>query len=314
MIVYVGRRLVQLIPMLLFVSLAVFALVRLIPGDPALVLAGPNAPREAIERLRDEMRLTEPLHIQIGTWYWNLFHGDLGYSFFLHRPVATALLERIPATLALTLGALLIVVGIGIPLGVCAAVYHNTWIDRFAMLFAAFGVSVPSFWLAIVLILVFSVYLGVLPAGSAMWTLLPLSVKLQSLVLPSIATAVMQAAIVARLTRSTMMDVLTQEYVKVAQAKGLPWGSVVFKHALRNALIAVVTVMGTIAIGIFGGLVVIETVFTIPGLGRLIVGAVLTRDYPIIQGALLFTAVFYSILNLLVDLSYGVIDPRIRYE
>jgi peptide/nickel transport system permease protein len=181
------------------------------------------------------------------------------------------------------------------------------------MAFATFGLSVPSFWLAILLILVFSVYLRVLPAGGALWSLLPLSGKLASLVLPSFSVGVMQGAIVARLTRSSVLDILTQEHVKVAQAKGLSWTKVVVKHVLWNAMVPISTVLGTIAIGIFGGLVVIETVFTLPGVGRLVVQAVLQRDYPVIQGTLLITAVVYSLLNLLVDLSYSIMDPRITY-
>lgn len=314
MLKYVIRRMLQLVPLLIFVSLVVFFMIRIIPGDPAAVMAGPNAPREAIEALRVSMKLDEPWYTQLGTWYWRLLRGDLGYSYFLHQPVTKALLQRLPATLGLTAGGVFVTLIVGLPLGICAAVRRGTLFDRASVALATLGLSLPAFWLAILMIMVFSVTLNLLPAGGALWARLGAVERLKALILPCVAAGAGQAAVITRLTRSLMIDVLEQEYVTVAQSKGLQWSRVVLKHALKNALVPVLSVVGTIVIGIFGGLVVIETVFTIPGFGRLIVTSVLTRDYPVIQGSLIFAALFYSVVNLAIDVACGSIDPRIRYE
>jgi len=313
MMKYLIRRLLQLIPLLIVVSLLVFALLRFIPGDPAEVMAGPMAPPEAIERLRAEMGLDKPVWVQLIVWYKRLLRGDFGYSYFLQCPVATAIMQRLPVTAGLTLGGLLVTISVGIPLGILAAIYRGTLIDRTASLFATLGLAIPNFWLGLMFILVFAVKLQLVPAGGALWARLDLVEKVKTLILPSVAIGVMQAAIVERFTRASLLEVLREQYISTARMKGLSEGMVILKHALRNALVPVVTVLGNIAIGFVGGVVVIETVFSLPGMGRLVIEAVLARDYPVIQGALLFVAAVYALVNLFVDIIYTFINPRIRY-
>jgi peptide/nickel transport system permease protein len=296
------------------VAVAAFLLVHLVPGDPALVMLGSDASPQQIQTLRTQLGLDRPLPEQFVIWVREVMRGNLGESFFLGRPVTRALLERLPATLQLALLSLLFALLIGIPTGLLAAVRQNTLWDQCVMAVAIGGVSVPSFWLGLALILVFSVQLGWLPSGgyAPLWQE-PWQ-GLRSLILPAVSLGCMQAALIARMTRSSMLDVLRQDYVRTARAKGLHNWLVIVRHALKNAMIPIITTTGTAFGVLLGGAVVVETVFTYPGLGRLVVLAVQRRDYPLVQGALLLISVIYVMVNLLVDILYGVFDPRIKYE
>jgi peptide/nickel transport system permease protein len=314
MLALIGRRLAGAIPSLLIVSFIAFAIVRLIPGDPATVIAGPSASASDVERVREQLGLDRPFPEQIVSWYGNILHGDLGNSILLRRSVIQAIIERLPVTLSLALLSLLLTVVFGIAAGVAAALRPLTWIDQAVLGIALIGVSMPNFWLALILVEVFSVSLGWFPTS----VYVPLSESVtgwaRSLVLPSVALALPQIAIVARTMRATMLEVLRLDYIRTAEAKGLSRAAVVGKHALKNALVAVLSVIG-ISFGIMlSGSVVIETVFSLSGVGRLLATSVMTRDYPVIQGGLLLTATVLVLLNLLIDVLYAVIDPRIRYE
>ena len=314
MIAYTLRRVVGVVPVLVLVALGSFLLVHLVPGDPAMVMLGSEATPQQIQSLRTQMGLDQSLPEQFVRWTREVLHGNLGDSFFLGRPVAQALLERLPATMQLALLSLLFSLLVGIPAGIVAAVRQNTWWDQAVMVTAMGGISIPSFWLGLALILVFSVGLGWLPSGG--YT--PLSENLwqglRSLVLPAVSLGFMQAALIARMTRSSMLEVLRLDYVRTAKAKGLRWRRVTLCHALKNAMIPVVTTIGTAFGVLLGGAVIVEIVFTYPGLGRLVVLAVQRRDYPLVQGALLLTSVIYVAVNLGVDLLYSIFDPRITYE
>ncbi len=310
----IARRVVGAIPTLLIVSFIAFGIVRLIPGDPAMVIAGPTATSTEVERIREQLGLARPFHEQIVTWYGNVLRGDFGDSILLRRSVIQAIVERLPVTLSLTALSLLWTILMGIALGVAAAVRPLTWVDQLVLGVALLGVSAPNFWLALMLVEVFSVKLGWLPTSG--YTPLSESVTgwMRGLILPSIALALPQIAIVARTMRATMLEVLRQDYIRTAEAKGLSRVVVIGKHALKNAMVAVLTVIGISLAIMLSGSVVIETVFALPGVGRLLATSVLTRDYPVIQGGLLLTATVLVLLNLVIDLLYAAIDPRIRYE
>ena len=310
---YILRRLLGVVPVLILVAIAAFLLVHLVPGDPALVMLGSDASPQQIQTLRTQLGLDRPLPEQFVIWVREVMRGNLGESFFLGRPVTRALLERLPATLQLALLSLLFALLIGIPAGLLAAVRQNTWWDQWVMAVAIGGVSVPSFWLGLALILVFSVQLGWLPSGgyAPLWQE-PWQ-GLRSLILPAVSLGFMQAALIARMTRSSLLDVLRQDYVRTARAKGVHHWLVIVRHALKNAMIPIITTTGTAFGVLLGGAVVVETVFIYPGLGRLVVLAVQRRDYPLVQGALLLISVIYVMVNLMVDILYGVFDPRIKY-
>ena len=311
---YVIRRLLGILPVLILVALGSFLLVHLVPGDPAMVMLGNDATPQQIQALKTQMGLDRSLPEQFALWGRQVLHGNLGESFFLGRPVTQSLMERLPATLQLALLSLIFSLLIGIPAGILAAVRQNTKWDQLIMITAMGGISIPSFWLGLFLILVFSVRLGWLPSGgySPLWD--DFWGGLRILVLPSISLGFMQAALIARMTRSSMLEVLRQDYVRTAKAKGLDWWRVTLRHALKNAMIPVITTIGTAFGVLLGGAVIVEIVFTYPGLGRLVVLAVQRRDYPLVQGALLLASVIYVLVNLAVDLLYGVFDPRIKYE
>jgi peptide/nickel transport system permease protein len=264
--------------------------------------------------LRTQLGLDRSLPAQFILWLDHALRGNLGESFFLGRPVSRALLERLPATMQLAVLSLVFSLLIGIPAGLLAAVRQNTWWDQIVMATAIGGISVPSFWLGLALILVFSVQLGWLPSGgyTPLWE--DVGLGLRTLILPAVSLGSMQAALIARMTRSSMLEVLRQDYVRTAKAKGIHDWSVIVKHALKNAMIPVITTIGTAFGVLLGGAVIVEIVFTYPGMGRLVVLAVQRRDYPLVQGALLLTSVIYVVVNLAVDLLYCVFDPRIKYE
>ena len=312
--VYLLRRVLAVIPVMLVVATVAFVLIHLAPGDPASVIAGPYATQEDIARLSHQLGLDQPLPVQLVKWYGRLLAGDLGDSIFLRRPVIEAIAERLEPTLLLTGWAILIAVLLGVPAGVLSARYHNSALDQSFMALALVGLSVPSFLLGLLMILVFGVWLGWLPVAgyvpleSGLWP------NLRSLLMPAVSLGLVQSALIARITRSSMLDVLREQYILASRAKGLAERVVVYKHALKNAIIPTLTVVGITLAILIGGAVVIETVFNIPGLGRLIISAVLRRDYPVIQGVVLLIAVSYTLVNLLVDLAYLVLDPRIRYQ
>jgi peptide/nickel transport system permease protein len=295
------------------VALFVFSLLYLTPGDPAAVIAGDIATAEDIARIRAKLGLDEPYLVRFGTWLWALAHGDLGTSIFTGLPVTTLIGQRIEPTLALTLCTLVVAVALAVPLGVIAAARAGSWIDRVVMAISVLGFSVPVFVLAYGLVLTFSVWLEWLPVqgySSFHEGFVPFA---RHMILPSVALGITYMALIARITRASMLDVLAQDYVRTAHAKGLAPGTVLVGHALKNAAVPIVTIIGIGIALLIGGVVVTETVFAIPGIGRLTVDAILRRDYPIIQGVTLLFSAVYVLVNLLVDLSYTLFDPRIRY-
>jgi peptide/nickel transport system permease protein len=303
-----------LIPVLSLVAVISFLLIHIIPGDPAAVMLGTDATPQEIAKLREDLGLNEPLHVQFYRWISKVLRGDLGDSFFMGRPVAVALAERLPATILLAVAALFFALLIGMPAGIIAAVKRGSIIDQLVMIIALIGVSLPSFWIGLNLILVFSVALRWLPSGGYV----PLTENffdgLRCLLMPAFALGFMQAALIARMTRSSMLEVLRQDYIRTARSKGLSERVVVGLHALKNAMIPILTVIGTAFGVLLGGAVIVETVFAYPGIGRLVVSAVQRRDYPVIQGALLLISSLYVLVNLLVDILYTLIDPRIKYN
>lgn len=310
---YIVRRLLSVIPVIMVVAVVVFLLVHLTPGDPAAVILGANATTEDVRQLRVQLGLDRSVYVQFARWFTNVLRGDLGESIFLQRPVLQAVAERAEPTLLLTVLSLFIAVVIGVSTGIISAVKRNTLIDQLFLGMAMLGASIPSFWLGLSLILLFAVSLGWFPpAGfeplsSGLWP------SVRYLILPAVALGFPNSALITRITRSSMLEVLNQDYIKVARAKGLAQFAVIAKHALRNAFIPVLTVIGLTFAVLMGGAVVTETVFGIPGVGRLVVQSVLRRDYPVIQGTVLIIASLYVFINLLVDLVYTLIDPRIKY-
>ena len=303
---YLLKRVLLALPVLLGVSIVVFTMIRLIPGDPAQLMAGQAATQEIITEIRRDLGLDRPIVVQYAYFLRNAARGDLGYSLFNRAPVIEELALRFPRTVRLGVASMLIAGAIGIPAGIISATRHLSWIDSLVMVVALAGVSMPVFWLGLNLILIFAVRLQWLPAiGHETW---------RHLILPAITLGTASAAIIARMTRSAMLEVLRQDYVRTARAKGAAEPLVIRKHALRNALIPVVTVVGLQLGTLLSGAVLTETVFAWPGVGRLLVDAVLARDYPVIQGAVLLIATTFVLLNVLVDMLYAVLDPRIRYE
>ena len=312
MMAYILRRLVLLVPVLLVVGVVVFALVHLTPGDPAGVILGDSATQEQVEALREQLSLNDPLLVQFVRWFGGVLRLDLGESIFLGESVTSALLDRAPPTILLTVYAMLIQLTVGIPAGVVAAVRYNSPIDRALTVVAISGAAVPTFFLGILLILFFAVRLRWLPSGGYVPLLDDPGEHLKGMILPALALGFSSAGLLARLVRSSMLDVLREDYVRTAWAKGLPERLVVVRHALRNALIPALTVIGTSIGALLGGAVVTETVFTVPGMGRLVVQSIARRDYPIIQGAVMAIAMTYILVNLIVDLLYVYADPRVR--
>lgn len=312
---YLLRRLVGVVPLLLLVAIIAFTLVRLTPGDPATVAAGDNATPADIARIRGVMGLDRPLPVQFVHWMDRVFlHADLGESLTLKKPVIEVIAQRVQPTALLTLFGTIVSVALGIPLGIVAAVKRNSPIDRALMFGAIFGLSIPSFWLGLILVLIFSLRLHILPSAGFESLQDGGFAALRYLVLPSIAIGISSAAFLARMVRSSMLDVLQQDYVRTAYAKGIPARGVIYRHALKNAMITPLTVIGLTVANLAGGAVVIETVFNVPGAGRLLVNSVARRDYPVMQGTILIVAILYIFINLIVDILYGVLDPRVRYD
>lgn len=310
MLTYIVQRVFELVPVLFIVSLIVFSVMHILPGDPAqLMLAGAEgggASPERMEELKESMGLNDPVVVQYFTFLAGAVQGDLGESIRFRSPVSEILMERFPYTLRLALAGLAIAAGIGLTLGTLAAVMRNTIVDTVAMMISFIGVSMPVFWLGLLLLLVFSINLSWFPlSGLHGW---------RGLVLPAFTLGFVSAAVISRLTRSSLLDVLNEDYIRTAKSKGLAGGAVLFRHAAKNALVPIVTIMGLQFGSMLAGAVVTETVFSRPGLGRLVVNAILWKDYPLTQGAILFLATMYVVVNLIVDVSYAWLDPRIRYS
>ena len=330
---YVARRLIEILPVFFGVLLVVFAISHLTPGDPVLIALGEHATPAAVEKLRAELQLNDPLPVQFAKYLGRVLQGDLGRSIQNSERVTVLLAKRFPATIELTLGAMLIASVVGVLTGVIAATRQHSWFDGLSMFVALFGFSMPIFWLGIMLILLFAWYLGWFPISgrldytlelsrvtnlyildallSGNWT--ALGSALRHLVLPAITLSSVPLAIIARMTRSSLLEVLRQDYVRTARAKGVTEQRVVSRHALKNAFIPVVTVIGLNVGSLLGGAILTETIFAWPGVGRLVVDSIFARDYPIVQGAVLVIAILFVLINLLVDLSYAYLDPRIHY-
>jgi len=311
-IAYIVRRLVSLIPVMLIVGVVVFGLVHLTPGDPAGVILGDRATAEDVDRLRDQLGLNDPLPVQFINWISGVVRLDFGESVFLGEPVTQALLDRVVPTTLLTFYALIIQLAIGIPLGVFAAVNRGSLVDRALTAVAISGAAIPTFFLGIMLILVFGVKLQWLPAIGYVPPTEDFSAHFVRMLMPAFSLGFSSAGLLARMVRSSMLDVLQDDYIRTAFAKGLARRRVVVGHALRNAFIPAITVIGTSIAALLGGAVVTETVFTIPGMGRLVVQSIARRDYPIIQGSVMVIALAYVLVNLVVDILYVYADPRIR--
>ena len=312
MLAVILRRLLATIPVMAIVAVIVFSLLYLTPGDPAAVLAGEQASTADIERLRTSLGLDEPYLVRFGQWLGGVLQGDLGTSIFSRRPVMELIVQRLEPTIALTVASLLIAVLIAVPLGVIAAWRSGGIIDRAAMTFAVLGFSIPVFVLSYLLIALISVELKWLPVQGYVPIAYGFGPFARHLILPAMSLGIVNAALIARITRTTMLEVLNQDYIRTARAKGLSVRRVLVRHALKNAAVPIVTVIGISFALLISGVVVTETVFNIPGLGRLTVDAILRRDYPVIQGVILVFSATYVIVNLLVDLSYRLFDPRIR--
>jgi peptide/nickel transport system permease protein len=334
MLTYIVKRVVGVIPVLLCVSMLVFGFLRMIPGDPALIMLGERATQENINRVREQLGLNKPLHQQYLTFLGNALRGDLGRSVLRQEAVGEQIVRRFPATLELTLAAILIALVVGIPAGMISAVRRGSWFDTASMLVALTGVSMPIFWLGLMLIFLFSVVLHLLPTGGRLAAgmeftpitnllLLDAVLKgdpnilfqaLRHLALPALALGTIPMAIIARMTRSAMLEVLSQDYVRTARAKGLRESTVVIRHALRNAWLPIITVVGLQVGRLLSGAILTETVFSWPGIGRWLIDAIYARDYPIVQGVTLFIAIIFVAVNLIVDVLYALVDPRIRFN
>jgi peptide/nickel transport system permease protein len=307
MLYYVGRKLLGAIPLLLGVATLVFVVMRLLPGDPAaLMLSEAGGSAEAIAALRADLGFDDPIVVQYGHYLLSLLRGDLGTSLFSHRPVVTIIVEQLPSTIELAVAAMIIAISLGTVLGILAAARQGTWLDALARALAVAGGSVPIFWSALLLIWLFSLRLGSLPAtGQGGWT---------HLIMPALVLGFASSGAIARLVRASLLEVLAQDFVNTARAKGLGEGTVLIRHALKNALIPVITVIGLQFGFLLGGTVVTETIFSRQGIGQLVVTAILWKDFPVVQGVVLLAALVYTVVNLSVDLAYTFLDPRIRYD
>ena len=313
MLQYVIRRVISIIPVMLVVATFAFLLIHLAPGDPAAMMLGDMASVDDVERLREEMNLNEPILVQFVTWLGKVVRGNLGTSIYSQKPVLSELASRAQPTAILSIASVLVAVIIGVPTGIIAAIKRGTRVDAVILSIAIFGAAIPGFWLGLVMIMYLGVNISWLPTSGFQ----PLSTGvwncLKGLIMPAIALGFPHSALIIRVTRSAMLDVLNSDYVRTAKAKGLAGFIVITKHALRNSLIPVLTVIGMSFATMVAGTAVTESVFSIPGMGRLVITSVLRRDYPLLQGAILVIAAIYVVANLLVDLAYVLIDPRVKY-
>ena len=311
MLKYIGKRLLWMIPIVLGVTILVFTMMTFCPGDPAEIILGTTATEADLQAKRVELGLDQPFLVRLATYMSDVFiHFDLGNSWLTGVNIIPTIMERMPRTVVLTVVTLIIAFGLGIPLGIMAATHQNRWQDHISMILALIGVAIPNFWLALLLVLLFSVKLGWLPAmGIGTGIAGP-----QYYILPALSNCAGALANCARQTRSSMLDVIRADYITTARSKGVPENVVIIKHALKNALIPIITMMGTSFGRLLGGAMIIETIFSIPGMGTYIIGAVNNRDYPIVQGGTIFLAIVFSIMMLLVDLLYAAVDPRIKAQ
>ena len=313
MLSYILRRILSTLPVMGIVALFVFSLLYIAPGDPAAVIAGDQASPADVERIRQSLGLDRPFLVQFGSWLWHILHGDLGTSIFTNLPVSAMIAQRIEPTFSLMAITLVLTILVAVPLGVVAAWKAGSWVDRTIMAFAVFAFSLPVFVVGYVLAYVFALQFewlpvqGYTPLAAGLWP------WLQNLILPALALGTVYIALIARITRASMLEVLQQDYVRTARAKGLGQRNILFVHALKNAAVPIVTVIGLGIALLIGGAVVTESVFAIPGLGRLTIDAILRRDYPVIQGIVLLFSFLYVLVNLMVDVTYTLVDPRIRY-
>ena len=314
MLGYIFKRIFMTVPVMVVVALFVFLLLRLSPGDPAAVIAGDYATAEDVQKIREKLGLSEPIFVQFVTWLGSLIQGDLGTSIFSNKPVTELIGQRLEPTLMLALTTIIFSIFVAVPLGTIAAFRAGSWIDRLVMLFSVGGFSVPVFVLGYILIYFFSISWRILPVQGYRSPfedgMLPF---MQHIILPTLTLSVIYIALLARMTRASVMEVLEEDYIRTARAKGLSEVKILMQHALRNAAVPIVTVIGIGIALLIGGVVVTESVYNIPGLGRLVLDAVLARDYPIIQGLILFFSLIYVLLNLIIDLTYTLFDPRIKY-
>ncbi len=302
------------VPILILVSLITFAMIHMVPGGPAAAIAGLSATPQQIAEINHNLGLDRPLSVQFYRWYADLLHGNLGTSLLLGQPVMQAILIRLPVTFGLSAYAMLITLAIGLGSGILAALRQNTWVDQAAMVFSIIGISLPNFYLALLLIILFAVDLGWLPSGGYIPFFADPLGWLGAMTLPAISLALLLTGLLARITRSTMLEVLRQDYIRTARAKGLSARRIVIRHALANAMIPIVTVIGIIVSLLMSGAVVTETIFSLPGIGQLLTEAVLNRDYPMVQGGVLVVAALMVGVNILVDVAYAALDPRVRYD
>ncbi len=303
---YVKRRILTFLPVIFGVVTAVFLIIHLVPGDPVVLMLGENARPADIESLRHQLGLDQPLYVQYGRFWKNIFTGDLGNSIYHRQPVLNLILQRFPATAILSATALVISLLIAFPLGIISALFQRKWPDYLALSFSILGISMPVFWLGPLLIIVFAIYLKLLPvAGLSSW---------KNVVLPAFTLGFGLAAITTRMIRSSMIEVMNQDYIRTAYAKGLNRVQVVLRHAIKNALIPVITIVGLQLGALLGGAIITEVVFSYPGLGRLLILAILRRDYPLVQSSILFIAFVYLFINLIADLLYAYVDPRVRLK
>ncbi|WOH79178.1 ABC transporter permease [Bradyrhizobium sp. BEA-2-5] len=313
MLGYLLRRILAAIPVMGVVALFVFLLLRLTPGDPAAILAGDNATPERLERIRTSLGLNEPIYIQFYTWIAKLLHGDLGVSLISNKPILEMIVPRLEPSISVALATIILSILVAVPLGVIAAWKHGTWIDRFVMGLSVLGFSVPVFVVGYLLIQIFAIDLRWVPVQGFRSISNGFGPFFERIILPTCALSFIYVALIARMTRASMLDVLGEDYVRTARAKGIGETGVMMRHALRNAAVPVITVIGTGFALLISGVVVTESVFNIPGIGRLTVDAVLARDYPVIQAMILLTSLIYVVVNLLIDVAYTLLDPRIRY-
>ncbi len=313
MFAFIARRLVATIPVLLFVAVFVFMLLRLTPGDPAAVIAGDNATSDQVDAIRAKLGLDEPLLTQFYIWFSRMLSGDFGESFFFKKTVAELITQRIEPTLMLSLCTIVLSVSIAIPLGVWAAARQGGWVDRIVMGFSVMGFSVPTFVIGYLLIYIFAIQFSWLPVQGYRRLSEGLDEFALRMILPSFTLATIFVALVSRITRASVIETLGEDYIRTARAKGLPARTVLLRHALRNAAVPIVTVIGIGIAALIGGAIITESVYNIPGIGRLTVDAVLARDFPVIQIVILVFSVAYVLINLVIDLAYSVLDPRIRY-
>ncbi|WP_446697827.1 ABC transporter permease [Acetomicrobium sp. S15 = DSM 107314] len=315
MLSYVIRRVLSMIPSLFLASIIVFSFIHFIPGDPAVVMLGDMATPEQVQQLREALGLDRPVYVQYIRWLSGILRGDLGNSIFFHQPVTRVIASRAETSIFIALISMALIALIGIPIGVLSAVKYNSWIDQALSSLSMFFASVPTFWLGLNLMFIFAVMLRWFPSSgfpsvieSGNWS------NLRYLILPCLTLAAPNSALIIRLTRSSMLDVIREDHVRTARAKGLPEWKIILKHVFRNALISIVSALGFTFVALVSGTVVTETVFSLPGIGRLVVESILRRDYPVIQGIILVIVLLYMLINLLVDLSYAFLDPRIKYS